>query len=508
MRLQLRFLILIGMLGATVAVNAGVAVWAVRFLERELSWPLGSIQQVMTGLYEIKRAVEEQAAVVGEERAPGDPAVDPGEARRQFQQAADRMQIQLEQMARTESYIVRSGVSTTRNLATRASASQGLAARWFEGGDPRDRVELVRQLENIHDLIERIEGRILDDAALAVDFGARLQTVVVWLIALTVAGVGLASLLAAILVRRWVLRPVGALRIAAERFAAGDLSHRIRVPSGGDELAMLSGEINEMAGTIERMQAERIERERLAAVGEMTRRIVHNLRKPLSGIRGLAETTRSELPASSDLVEVQDRIIRAVDRFEEWLRDVLRVSTPLELSLRRTSVEPWIRDVLDGHQPEAAGAGVTLDLVIDGQPRPVLLDPVHLEHAVGAVISNAIGFSPHGSRVLVRVGFADATRSGRWEIQIRDSGPGVAAHQAETIFQPYVTTRSGGTGIGLAVARRVARQHGGEITVEPSVDRPTTPGGACFVFRLPMEPVANIGRNGENIGQDSVDRGR
>ncbi|MBL4790043.1 MAG: hypothetical protein JKY60_13725, partial [Kordiimonadaceae bacterium] len=88
-----------------------------------------------------------------------------------------------------------------------------------------------------------------------------------------------------------------------------------------------------MASLIKAMQDERVERERLAAMGEMAQRTVHNLRTPLAGIRALAEITKSELDEGSELGEMQDRIMASVDRFEIWLQGMLRVSSPMALDL-------------------------------------------------------------------------------------------------------------------------------------------------------------------------------
>ncbi|MCL4221302.1 MAG: HAMP domain-containing histidine kinase [Phycisphaerales bacterium] len=488
MRIQQKFGLLYAVLSVTAAINIGVAAWSMLFLARELSWPLLSMQEVLLGLHQLKRGVEDQSAALGFERGVGQLVahIEQGQPivldRGAFDSAVARARDAMSRLEANPSYLVRSGVSTTRNLRDRLSEIESLAARWWDAPSSEQRLDLAARLGSLHELIERLEGRILADATLAVDHERELGGLVKILLIVSGLGVVLAGVLGAILVRRWLIRPVSRLREAALRIGSGDLSHRVEV-RGGDELAELSREVNHMAETLAQMHEERIERERLAAIGEMNRRIVHNLRRPLSGIRALAETTRAELPPDSDLVEVQDRILRAVDRFEGWLRDVLRASTPLELSVRETEVEPWVRALLDAHRPEAETRGVVLSLHIGRLPGTVRFDPSHLGHALSAVISNAIEFSPEGATVSIDL----TSENSKWHICVSDAGPGVPPDLAEAIFRPYMTTRPTGTGIGLAIARRVAEQHGGTIRLVPPSERPQASGGSVFEFTLPLQ---------------------
>ncbi|RMH13816.1 MAG: sensor histidine kinase [Planctomycetota bacterium] len=486
MRIQQKFGLLYAMLGVTAAINLAVAAWAIRFLARELSWPLQSIQEVMLGLHRVKRGVEDQSAALGFERGSGASliesadALDFAQAEQAFATAFDRTGKALAHLEERPSYLVRSGVSTTRNLRARLESIGLFATEFWQSHDPQARARVGVELGALHELIERLEGRILADASLAVDHERHLRAVVTGLLVFSALGIVLASALAVILVRRWVIHPVARLREAAMRIAAGDLSYRVEV-QGSDELAILSHEMNHMASMLAQMQEERIERERLAAMGEMTRRIVHNLRKPLSGIRALAETTQAELPPESDLIEVQARILKAVDRFEEWLRDVLQASTPLSLTICDVEVEPWIRSVLDAHRPQAEMQGVELCFEMHNMPPKVRIDPIHMGHALSAVLSNGIDFSPPQSKLEITV----SSENGRWWIRVADAGPGVPEDQVESIFRLYVTNRPAGTGIGLALAKRVAEQHGGSIRVVPRSERANTPGGAVFEFELP-----------------------
>lgn len=490
MTLRTKFGLVLILLGATLAVNVGASVWGLRFLNRELAWPLQSVQAVMSGLHEIKRAGEAQAFAIGSGRLLLEPTPDsdppgtsPGtNAHAELAAVHERIETAHAALDAVPSQQVRSGISSMVNLRQRSRSIAAMIDEWLVTKDPQSMIELGSALDARHELIERIEGRILADAALAVDHGQRLRTLVLLIVLISVIGAIAMAALMTLLVRRWLLVPIEAIRSGAARYGSGDLKHRIELNSD-DELGRLGNEFNEMAELIHRMQDERVERERLAAMGEMARRIVHNLRTPLSGIRTLAETTKSELDPHSDLVGVQDRIITSVDRFEGWLRDMLRASSPIELSLQAFPPRQLVEAVADAHRDAASAKRVTIRVDLSQLPARTVGDPIHLEHALTALLSNAIEFAPAGSETAV-IGSA---QDGYWSVEVLDSGPGVPAGLQAEIFRPYFTTRQSGTGIGLALVRRVAEQHGGTIAVRSPSD-PVSGSGTAFLLHLPVDP--------------------
>jgi signal transduction histidine kinase len=232
-----------------------------------------------------------------------------------------------------------------------------------------------------------------------------------------------------------------------------------------------------------------VERERLAAVGEMMRRLAHNLRNPLSGIRGLAEVTRDEVRDSPDLRDHQERIIASVDRFERWLSDLLSVTKPLAVLPEPARVEPLLTGLVDAHRPMARQKDIVLELDMASAPAEACFDPRHLEHSLVAILTNAIQASPAKTTVRVTARSVDA---GAWEVRIADQGPGVPPEIVDKVFNAYFTTKKDGNGIGLAVAQQVVRAHGGRITIERglngSVETRGIGPGATFVVRIPVRP--------------------
>lgn len=484
MLLRTRFFLLLLALSATVAVHVGATVWALVTLERELSWPLKSVAEVMHPLAEIKRSVGTlhnrlpipdggDLAAIG----PRDGGKSRSAAEADVAQAARQAEAAFARLRRSDYAVLRSGPNMLRNLEGRVALALD-QSRDAIAGDAAALADARTSLFNLHEIIEATEGKILDDGKLAVEYGGRLRRTIVLIALLAVVPLLPAAWLAVRIVRRGVLEPVSHLRVATVRLGAGDFSHRVPV-RGRDELAALSAEVNHMAQTIARMHDERVDRERLAAIGEMVRRIVHNLRNPLAGIRSLAEITRQDVGHDDLLRENQDRIIGTVDRFERWLGELLTATRPLDVEAHPCEVVPWLRAVIDGQRSTAEGRSIRLDAQLSAAPATASFDPRHLEQALVALLSNALDASPTGSTVVVS---AVAEPEGTWQVRVADQGPGVPLELREQVFRPYFTTKREGTGIGLAVVRQVVEQHGGKVWIEDA------PGGvgAVFVVRMPV----------------------
>ncbi|MGE3110041.1 MAG: PAS domain-containing sensor histidine kinase [Phycisphaerales bacterium] len=385
------------------------------------------------------------------------------------------------------------GFDITQTLTAQRSILRVLGRRtaaWAVAGPiPRERVLhvqrmlVMRECYDIHELIERTEKQVLGNYNLSLDYASRVQRgLALWLASVMLFGL-LLGVLSVVLLRRWVQRPVAALRDAAAIIARGELTHRIPV-HGRDELARLSAEVNHMAEMVHLMQEERVERERLAAIGSMVRRLVHNVRNPLAGIRGLAEVTRLDTPKGSDHRDNLDLIVSTVDTFERWLNELLSVTNPARINPQQTNIREWLRSVVEVHRPMAQSKGVQIVVSDADAPSFAELDPVHLDHALAALLSNAIEASPEQS--VVRVEVCSSSPEKEWEITVSDEGSGVEPDVAARIFEPNFTTKRHGTGMGLAMAQQVVRSHMGKIRLETENSHRESLQGARFRIVLPV----------------------
>jgi signal transduction histidine kinase len=466
--LRAKFAVLLALLGFAAGVNALTVWWTLRHADRELARPLASIEGVLGGLYRVKRTLEEQSEALGLTQSDGEVThlgaepLSGADTRAGFFNACERMAAEVDRLETRSGDVVSAGVSTLRGLRERVADVRAAGRALLETPEPAARRRAGESVRALHELIERVEGRIIEDAGVSVGHGAGVQRAVVRVALISMVPVALAGVLAVLVFKRWVLGPVGQLRAGAARFAAGDLAYRVP-QAGRDELGVLAAEFNQMAGQIEALHAERLEREKLAAIGEMTRRVVHNVRSPLSGIRALAEMSRAEATTDAAGVrEMQERIAATVDKLDGWLERLVRGSTTLEPRPQEVVVLPWLGRALEAHRAAAEGRAVTLDARVVPDGLTGWFDPGHAEQAVQALVANAVDFSPAGGVVRVRVVREEVPgRAGGVRVVVGDDGPGVPEGVREAVFRAYFTTRAGGTGIGLAMVKRVAEAHAG-----------------------------------------------
>jgi len=483
MSLQWKFAALIAMLTLTVGASLGVAAWSFTLLQREVAQPIRELAPILQGLRQARDGLADLTT----------PPADRSRRRDAVDRVLDGLAIA--EAADAENRWTRR--SSWRNLRTRAGQI-GVISR--EADVSASLALLADHSERAMRVAERIEfGLFEEQARLAGELGADLRARLLTVLGLALLTSALVGVLTLLLTRRWVIRRVSALRVATDRIASGDFTHRIPA-SGDDEIARLSREVNHMAEMVREMQEQRVQRERLAAIGEMVRRLAHNLRNPLSGIRSLAEISRDDLPEHEDVREHQTRIIRTVDRFEQWLSDLLSATSPLQIRPSAQPVRRWLENVVETHRPAAEARSVRLAPDLQFLPEIAEFDPRHLEQAIVALLTNAIEVSPEGGEVRV-VAACVREGAGGWEIRVEDQGPGVAPELASRVFSAHFSTKPGGNGIGLAVAQEVARGHGGSIHVERGLPQPGQEArgkrvaacGAAFVLRLPDRPGGSAG---------------
>ena len=301
---------------------------------------------------------------------------------------------------------------------------------------------------------------------------SRLGRTPFWMRAVaTVLVFGLVSLaLAHLLTRR--LRP---LRLAAQRMADGDLGVRV-VQTGRDEIGALGADFNLMAERLsDLLQAQR----------RLVRDVSHELRSPLARLRiALELAQRSDDPG------------KAIKRIEKEAGELERLTTEV-LSLARLEAgqagfesrllkldELVARIVTDAEFEAQASAR---SIRFSPQPMQVVGDPVLLRSAVENVLRNAIRYTPEQGEVSV----AMSHESGMAVVRVSDAGPGLEESQLQAVFDAFSRAAdsrdrdSGGFGLGLAIARRAMRLHGGDVVARNRVE-----GGLEVVLHLPLSGTA------------------
>lgn len=312
-------------------------------------------------------------------------------------------------------------------------------------------------------------------------------------IGLAASAVIVAAILAAVLLSRRVLRPIGALTTASRRLGSGDRGERVPV-SGHDELTDLARAFNRMA-------------ESLAASEDRQRRLIadvaHELRTPLANLRGYLEgLADGVLRPSPELF---------ASLHEEALLQQRIVDDLQDLAMAEAGVLAYHKGIVDvaelaetcrtAHAAVAEAAGLTLDVSVAAAAR-VYADPDRLRQVIGNLMRNGIAATPRGGRVTLVVG-VDRNQA---FLAVSDTGRGIAAADLPHVFDrlwradparvrspdgPHPASgdgrggpgdgRSGGSGLGLAIARQIVADHGGSIEVTSADGAGTT-----FSVRLPL----------------------
>lgn len=284
---------------------------------------------------------------------------------------------------------------------------------------------------------------------------------------------------------RLLKRPLASLAQTARRVGRGDFGMQVQV-SGPMEIVALAEELEHMRTKL--AQLDKLKQGFLASVS-------HELRTPLSKIREalalLSDGAVGELDArKARVVQIArtacEREIRMVTTLLDLSR--LRTGSPLRLT-NGSSLETVVQSATADERAEATSRGVTVDVKVALDGRRGRLDSVLMERAVANLIRNAVSVSKRGQRVEVACDIdAPVDAPPTFRLRVSDEGPGVPAAIRATVFDAFVTHEvpsSGkaiGVGIGLALAREVARAHGGDLVLLED-DR----AGACFEMRLPID---------------------
>ena len=241
----------------------------------------------------------------------------------------------------------------------------------------------------------------------------------------------------------------------------------------------------------QRLEAAVAHEQRLSALGNLAAGVAHEIRNPLNaisiGLQRLRLEFAPEAPEAGKEYTKLARIIEAeVARLNAIVEQFLTLARPLRLTLADEPLAPVLTEVLTLLSSQAAAQGVRL--AEDGRlaDARVRLDRRQLIHALMNILLNALQAMPKGGTLGVRAEVAAISGDGAdagtiARITIADSGPGIAPEHLDRIFEPYFTTKENGTGLGLALTRRIILEHDGSIRAETVPD-----GGARFIIDLPI----------------------
>ncbi len=293
------------------------------------------------------------------------------------------------------------------------------------------------------------------------------------LLAILVAGV--VGLALTTMFSRQILKPVEALTAAARKMEKGDLNQRVEVESR-DEIGELAHAFNAMAGGLQHQEELR---------SNMVSDIAHELRTPLSNVRGYLEAVRDGvIDPSPILIDSLHEETMVLTRLLDDLQDLAQSEAGnLTLQCRPIKVQELIETAVARAQPEALEKNLHIKTLLTDRLPLVAVDTKRIGQVLRNLLSNAIAYSAQGDDIEI-----GARQQGREvEISVRDTGTGIAPDYLPYIFDRFYrsdesrTRATGGTGLGLAIAKRWVEEHGGAIRAESSLGRGTT-----ITFTVPV----------------------
>jgi two-component system sensor histidine kinase HydH len=309
----------------------------------------------------------------------------------------------------------------------------------------------------------------------------RLTTRLAVILALTLA----AALLLATLAGRRVVRPLSELTSAIRGLSGGSTSP-LHVPvRTQDEVGTLATAFNRMASELDRAQRDLVEAAKFAFVGELAAGVAHEVRTSLGVLRSSAQILERSLPADggAETVELAGLIRAEVDRLGGVVNDLLSLGRPHALQLETTPISDPIFRAADFVEPQAHEKGIEVVRVPLGHDPAVLCDGELMYQVALNLLVNSIQALEDGGRIDVSI---VETRDGYAGFEVRDDGPGIPEEIVSKVFQPFVSAREGGIGLGLTFAKRIVFEHRGRISLDTTPDS-----GTCFRIELPRPEVTS-----------------
>jgi len=301
----------------------------------------------------------------------------------------------------------------------------------------------------------------------------------------------LAAMLMAALVARRFVGPIQQLGQETARIAEGCFQPAA-VPKRNDEIRDLALAVNSMAEKLSRYEAAVRDRERLRTLAQLGAGMAHQLRNSATGARMAIELHRRGGPAGKN-AEALDVAMRQLRLMESYLQRLLQVDRAGERPRADVDLAESLRGVLDLVRPACVHGGVELDYCDPDDRLVAWGEADSLRDVLMNVTLNAVEAAkrPGGQEPRVRVAL-DRLNAERGVIRVEDNGAGPAAAVQENLFEPFVTDKPEGVGLGLFLARRVVEAHGGTIGWHRQ------DGWTCFSIELPLRPLD--GTHGAPVG--------
>jgi two-component system sensor histidine kinase HydH len=211
--------------------------------------------------------------------------------------------------------------------------------------------------------------------------------------------------------------------------------------------------------------------QRLASVGRLAAGVSHEIRNPLSSIKGFATYFKERYYDVPENQQISNLMIQEVDRLNRVVGQLHEFARPITVSKKLIQLEAFLKDSLKLIERQTREANIGIKTDFDSEVDEIFIDPDRINQVLLNLYLNAIESMDNGGSLTVTL--AKNSKKNGIEIKVSDTGTGITEEDRSHIFDPYFTTKASGTGLGLAIVHNIMEAHGGEITIESRLGQGT-----------------------------------
>jgi signal transduction histidine kinase len=299
--------------------------------------------------------------------------------------------------------------------------------------------------------------------------------------AITIGLVAVSSILlvavVGIMIVRSITAPVKQLVEVTKLVAADDLTAEAAVKTR-DEIGVLANSFNQMTRELKRSRNRLVQSEKLAAVGQLAAGIAHEIRNPLTSIKMIVQLLRRRLQEDETGRESVQAVLDEINRLEIVISGLLDFARPMEMVLKPANVADVMNDVLKLMEADLRHRKIEFVKRMDETLPEIMLDEDKMKQVFMNLILNSMQAMPEGGKLIVKVNSQQSTvnrgletrdhglETNKVRVEISDTGIGMSPEVLAHAFEPFFSTKSGGTGLGLANVKKIMEQHGGKLEME------------------------------------------
>ncbi|NOX33239.1 MAG: HAMP domain-containing protein [Deltaproteobacteria bacterium] len=339
------------------------------------------------------------------------------------------------------------------------------------------------------------------------DFLQNVNAIKKAIISLVIAGILLSSFLSYLLAST-IVSPLNVLKKGIERISSGDLEYKVNIKDP-DIASALAGSFNQMASSLEmstrelkKTYAELAQKEKLAAVGQMTASIAHEIKNPLGIILGSAQVVSNPERPMEMREKAADFIMEEVERLNKTLTAFLDFAKPASPNFKRIDITVMLEEILISTEGRFQEKGYKIDRDFPSMAPAILADPDQIKEAFWNIFLNAVQSMPDGGTINVGIGIEKGKGSldegailikgltrnhpDYLTVSITDQGCGINNDQMERILDPFVSFRDNGIGLGLSIVSQIVKSHKGQIKIRSKKGK-----GTRFKLLFPLVSKEN-----------------